>query len=231
MSGNDFSKSFTLGHVKLLRGLRDADWNAKDGCVKMSRLHPIIFSGAMVRAILEGQKTQTRRIIKPQPEHKKRETMPPNNGLPAGAWNDWWWKGRWGEPRADEMPYSIGDFLWVREAWAPSPDGPIYKATEHEHRITAPDDCSRWRSPIHMPRLASRLTLHVSDVRVQRVREITCADAIVEGIRPAANSLTIDADTPDPRRAFTVLWDSINAKRGYGWDVNPWVVALTFGIE
>lgn len=86
----------------------------------------------------------------------------------------------------------------------------------------------RHRPSIHMPRWASRITLTVTDVRVQRLQDISCADAFAEGVARIANSLSIDCDTPDPRKDFRTLWDGINAKRGHGWDSNPWVAAYTF---
>jgi len=106
----------------------------------------------------------------------------------------------------------------------------------------------QWKPSIHMPRWASRLTLEVTEVRVQKVQEITDSDALAEGVyqiladdghplhRAAFDrSQTWGPDGPDreqkyagARDAFAALWDSLNAKRGYGWDVNPWVWALTF---
>src|SRR5690606_6141569 len=88
---------------------------------------------------------------------------------------------------------------------------------------------ARWRSPIHMPRWASRLTLTVTNVRVQRVAEISSADAIAEGCAVHANSATIDCDTPDPRDEFRALWNGIHGPDA--WDRNPWVAAISFSVR
>jgi len=196
---------------------------------------PIIFSGPMVRALLDGRKNQTRRVLKPQPPEWARFWQQDGDG--------WGWTDR--DEDTDDLchwpdyykpmapPYSVGDRLWVREAWAPNPDFAFappcalcYRADPgHEH------DDLKWKPSIHMPRWASRLTLTVTYVRVQRMQDITSADAIAEGCRPYANSQTIDCDTPDPRNDFRDLWNSLNAKRGFGWDANPWVAALTFTVH
>lgn len=194
---------------------------------------PIIFSGPMVRAIFEGRKTQTRRVLKPQPDYR-------------GGYGDRHDAGEWGWE--DECGYHVsvldiapngyraGDRLWVREhcaTWNGAYRDVVYRADNTEAEWDALRHDARagaWniKPSIFMPRWASRMTLIIEDVRVQRLRDITCADAIAEGILPAANSQTIDCETPDPRASFRSLWDSLNAKRGYGWDRNPWVVALTF---
>ena len=200
---------------------------------------PILFSGEMVRAILEGRKTQTRRVIKPQPVVPK-------------------WTGiDWAEVGADntihrriKCPYGRpGDLLWVRETWSGSTEsGYVYKPSEGQriwyradnNRPTWAD--GRWRPSIFMPRWASRITLRVTDVHVERVQDISEADAIAEGIERAetARGETLNwdydiEDFPDPRLfdpvdSFQTLWDLINAKRGFGWDVNPWVWAVTFEV-
>lgn len=199
----------------------------------------IIFSGEMVRAILDGRKTRTRRVVKPQP--KLVDEKP--NYLP----NEWgFWSGGYPDHgRVVRCPYGApGDRLWVRETWAC-----IW--TEHEpgegqtswdvpHRIEYkadsgvkypgewPDDCGddpecpRWSSPIHMPRRASRILLEVVSVRVERVQEISETDAIAEGMT------MIGPPALSNRTSFSMLWDSINVKRGFGWDVNPWVWVVKF---
>ena len=178
---------------------------------------PIIFSAPMIMALLAGRKSQTRRVLKPQPE-----TVP--NGF-AGV----------------RQPYAPGDRLWVREAWrfdAEWDDFPprYFDGADAVHyEAGGAQDKSLWgdpfrpgrlRSPIHMPRWASRLTLVVTNVRVQRLQEITSADAISEGCSPYANSATIDCDTPNPRDDFKRLWSSIHGPDA--WDRNPWVAAISF---
>jgi len=176
---------------------------------------PIIFSAPMVRALLDGRKTQTRRVLKPQPDSRGRGFLD------------------------SKLPYSPGDRLWVREAfWTCEACGYLNHAVGANNSGTAGRHCcascdallpKAKRSPIHMPRWASRLTLTVTDVRVQRVQDISAADAIAEGIAPAANSMTIDCDTLNPRDSFASLWNSIHGPGA--WDANPWVAAITFTVR
>lgn len=184
---------------------------------------PILFSTPMVQAILDGRKTMTRRVIKPQP-------MIMANGKPLNGYNDSMIKA------AGEFPtpkYQPGDILWVRETWCnisdwtcvdPSvglPDGFIYKADWHA-RLEHP----RWRPSIHMPKEAARIFLRVTDVRVERVQDIPEADAEREGIRVECGPLT---SCPSCNlNEFKKLWDALNAKRDFGWDTNCWVWAITF---
>lgn len=195
---------------------------------------PILFSGPMVRALMVGRKTQTRRIIKPRPWNSEGDTVDISRASAAritiGA------DGRsyvaFDHPRGGPLtayvaPYVVGDRLWVRETWAPKAEGVVYGA---DWLPAAFDSMKPWRPSIFMPRAASRLTLTVTEVRAQRLQDITPADAIAEGIPPAANSLTIDCDTPNPVDGYRTLWDSLNAKRA-PWSSNPWVVAVTFTVE
>jgi len=213
---------------------------------------PIIFSSAMVRAILEGRKTQTRRVIKPQP------TVTEELLRQRGAWIA-------GESLSDQVnaawqhgfvdvscPYGQpGDRLWVRETWgckaADRPGVPGGRKPQPGDSIQYAEngaDAWQWRVPgslpwrpsIHMPRWASRILLEITDVRVQLVQDISEEDARSEGVLwvPGHGEIT-PADLHegysnylDCRQGFQVLWDSINAKRGFGWDANPWVWALTF---
>lgn len=219
----------------------------------------------MVRAILDGRKTQTRRVLKPQfPPQVDRVGFTCFH--PRG-----WCAGRASsEPGAEwhrKLRYAIGDRLWVRETWGINHDDymaaipkarpadvrddqMIYFATEDDAEIC--NDMPR-RPSIHMPRWASRLTLTVTDIRIQRVQDISAADAIEEGLAICAKDSVptwkyglpdrdglpgADDDgwqwqdwCVDPRNAFGKLWNSINAARRYGWNDNPWVVALTFTAE
>ena len=119
------------------------------------------------------------------------------------------------------LPYAPGDRLWVREAWCDTMQGPAYKATWGIEQ--------QWRSPIHMPRWASRLTLIVTDVRVERIQDISEADAQAEGCHVYASSATIDCDTPDPRQEYRRLWNSLHGPDA--WDANPWVAAIRFDVR
>lgn len=197
---------------------------------------PILFSGPMVRAILDGRKTQTRRVLKPQPA-----------GTPYhqddGEWLDVWGSDllpcggyRRENCKAIRIPYAPGDRLWVRETWTARMEHgwTIADARSRMYReeilfkADGHDSIDGWWPSIHMPREFSRLTLIVTDVRVQRLQDISEADALAEGVTPIGSD---DAPDPDYRSAvwaFEMLWDSLNAARGYGWDRNPWVAAVSF---
>lgn len=194
---------------------------------------PILFSGEMVRAILDGRKTQTRRVIKPN--HAGRVKEP-------GSRRNW----HLADPNAVlACPYGQpGDLLWVRETWSQDSRGGCLPNGEDAvyYRADFPSDkiwAGSWKPSIHMPRWASRITLRVTDVRVERVQDISEADAQAEGAE--FSELPCFSRIPNQRRGFRqiagyragflTLWDSINAGRGYGWDTNPWVWALTFERE
>lgn len=200
---------------------------------------PILFSAPMIKALLAGRKTQTRRIIKPQPrrfspEHERKwfaHAIP--SGSHEGKPTEWtWWEGPPHGPslyHMGDVRYAPGDLLWVREAWADAgPHGLRYYATDDVH------DLRRKRPSIHMPRWASRLTLEVTQVRVQRLQEISEADAIAEGCpgRLGRNPDFPDEWDPHPVEEFRDLWAEINGKRpGATWADDPWIVALTFKVH
>lgn len=220
-------------------------------------VRPIIFSDPMVRALLEGRKTQTRRVVKPQPpDHLDLLCGPDQNGRYHWTNGMQWefWPGGLDHPEYDyRPPWRFGDLLWVRQAWAPVvstgaslkiADSPRDDPRKHAIRFRADGDkhvYGRWKSAIHMPRWASRLTLEVTDVWVQRLQDISEAEAQAEGIGEYDGALDevalcrraklINGSPEDARTWFAVIWDSLNAKRGYGWDQNPWVVALIFVVH
>lgn len=198
---------------------------------------PILMSAPMVRAILAGTKTQTRRVVKPQP--------------PAG-WdrNCWFSAPVWGwtaqaEPAQTwhkvRCPYGQpGDRLWVRETWNrfEAWQGYFYAADDHSFGIGADDDpdhipehAIRWKPSIHMPRAASRITLEVTGVRVERLQDISAADAIAEGIEAEGDEWR-DYLMPHtqccltPRSSYRTLWESIHGPGS--WDANPWVWVIEF---
>ncbi|WP_422366380.1 hypothetical protein [Pelagibius sp.] len=222
---------------------------------------PILFSGPMVRAILDGRKTQTRRVLKPQPIAPWY--WPGDDVDPDAGWFDRWEEGRepCGAPTREvtppiKLPYAPGDLLWVRETWAINncgrrvslsadawPEGwPVdrlqYMATSKAtdwHFKTGEPHWWNSRPSIHMPRWASRLTLEVTDVRIERVQAISEEDAQSEGAEEKFLTVIARPDgDPDyhipssHRGGFAILWNSLNAKRGFVWDANPWVVAVTF---
>lgn len=130
-----------------------------------------------------------------------------------------------------------GDRLWVREAWHPAPHGYCYLADKtHDPEgpgCTLPEP--KWRPSIHMPRAACRLVLEITDVRLQRLQDTTPEDAQAEGTwtefadECARKGWAFDpVSNGEPLRLFRESWNRINEKRGYGWDANPWVWAITF---
>lgn len=178
----------------------------------MSKERPILFSGPMVRAILDGRKTQTRRIVKPQPK-----------GTPElGGFGRLWFDGR------DDMncPHGLpGDRMWVRETFAivNKDCGPV--AVYCADGEFQPDYIGhRWSPSIHMPRWASRISLEVISVRVERLCGITEADAKAEGAEPSI--VGADLDHLKYRAGFQTLWESINGDGS--WALNPWVWVLEF---
>lgn len=202
---------------------------------------PIIFSGPMVRALLEGRKTQTRRVIDPQPVHDAAFVAMSNDGR-------WIAKDSLGYGYLVNVPHAIGDRLWVKEAWFSTPayndlspsqmsgDEPIkYQADGTEQVWGLPHLFipGRYRPSIHMPRWASRITLTVTDVRVQRLQDISEADAVAEGINGHGGRFTGYGKAADqwmgPIDSFASLWISLHGTAS--WDANPWVVALTFTVD
>lgn len=176
--------------------------------------HPILFSTEMVRAILDGRKTMTRRII-------KRGVV---GRMMSGDQILWpYIYDKQGKSVAVPCPYGQpGDLLWVREAWKLSPRGnALYRADP----ALGPDSYEKgWRPSIHMPRWASRINLEVTGVRVERVQDISEDDAIAEGME----IVPVGTATWTNRQSFSILWDKINAKRSHSWDSNPWVWVVEF---
>ena len=179
---------------------------------------PIIMTGDSVRAILGGRKTQTRRVIKPQPTAVDEMYGP----------NKYWLKMDTYTITEHHCPYGrVGDRLWVRETWhhagpERTPGYVSYRA-DGEFMEYYKKQGYKWRPSIFMPRWASRLTLEVVSVRVERVQEISSKDAIAEGVE-------YDVSKPGgwPVDRFAFLWDKINGKRGYSWDSNPFVWVIEF---
>jgi hypothetical protein len=207
---------------------------------------PILFSAPMVRAILDGRKSQTRRVLKPQPrEHHwfglpgyEHRLLPSatGDGFAARSVHSHQIPGR---ERAVDLgewiscPYGApGDRLWVRETFSlglgaqnhQDPKRIVYRATDNRPAYL-------WKPSILMPRWASRLTLEVTDVRDERLNAITWADARTEGVVDAsgaweADGPLLDTDRAGPRGAFESLWESINGADS--WAANPWVWVVEF---
>jgi hypothetical protein len=204
---------------------------------------PILFSGEMVRAILDGRKTVTRRVVKFNAAGRLK--------LP-GSHKNW---HRDDPDAVKACPYGQpGDRLWVRETWAaaaiydemapkemPEDAVPWFREgfippIDERPNFSRP---GRWRPSIHMPRWASRLTLEVTGVRVERLRDIRDDGCEAEGIeildRGDVSVGALELKNGGKRYStarglFAGLWDSLNAKRGFGWDKNPWVWVVEFKI-
>ncbi|SCY45289.1 hypothetical protein [Desulfoluna spongiiphila] len=199
---------------------------------------PILFGPAMVRAILNGRKTQTRRIVKPPFElHANGYLTRP---------------GKTERLQPYPCPYGqVGERLWIRERFrlwepdncicagpfcgCPSPGTPIYFADTGDD-----EGAFQWKPSIHMNKEFSRLTLELTGIRIQYLQDISTKDAISEGLEPTLvgvydNRWKNGGYGPrqiyaDPRWAFKWLWNGINQKRGYEWESNPLVWVVDFKV-
>ena len=216
---------------------------------------PIIMGAESVRAILEGRKTQTRRVIDPHKYNIGGWDMPRTKedieaGYPVAENAD-------GDfvSVVDWCPYGrVGDRLWVRETvffetfhqqsdeelerdgFNPNIGVWVYRADNHDY----PTITANWTSPMFMPREASRITLEITDIRVERLQDISEEDAKAEGISRdfayECNGWVPSYTDPDSGgyadyiAAYRTLWDYLNAKRGYPWESNPWVWVVTFEV-
>lgn len=198
---------------------------------------PILFNTPMVRAILEGRKTQTRRVVKvnnPDEWEAVNNCRAHKYGAQVPCYL---FRPKASEEEGIHYPrYGIGDILWVRETWCqgkdahaimfdpePLPGDYLYKADFKEE----PDkDIVKWRPSVHMPREAARIFLRVKNVQLERLQDISGDDARAEGFEPVLDNDGIVVVSAKGK--FRALWDGINTKRGYGWDTNPWVWVIVF---
>lgn len=198
---------------------------------EVEHMKPILFNTSMVKAILEGRKKVTRRVIRPQPSA---------NGKLS--------KSELGYPRIvdnttgmmwtlNKSPYEVGDILYVRETWLKTADGYYYKAdakipSESEDLQKAYD--YKWRPSIHMPKEAARIFLKVTDIRIERLQDIDGYEVEKEGLNFVHNLLIYkDKQTFNSlaHKEFSKLWDSTIKKQDldkYGWKSNPWVWVIEF---
>jgi hypothetical protein len=214
---------------------------------------PILFNGAMVRAILEGRKTVTRRIVKHQPDAPVTDAIPKRDFPHGPPTINWYWRPRHGHLNGVpshgwdfKCPFGQpGDRLWVRENWMdlrgtgvehrPTPDSPLQRyAYGADSRPGSYSDEARkdfglkWRPSIHMPRVACRILLEVTDVRVERLQAITYEQAAAEGVQ-RDHRMWFATDEGGqafkyPEQAFAQLW----RQTGGDWDANPWVWVVEF---
>lgn len=197
---------------------------------------PIIFSTEMVKAILDGRKTQTRRVIKPQFSTFWENAQLDPQTLKTRSAQKWrakygvyievdmatgYWKWIW-------CPYGkCGDILWVRETFRHDDYQKgeyIYKADIPQLALDEAGDTVRWKPSIHMPKKACRLKLKIKNIGVERIQDISFEDVLAEGVK--------EQTCPKPqfytKMWFAHLWDKINKKRGFGWDKNPFVWKIEF---
>lgn len=213
-------------------------------------MRPLLLRPALVRATLEGRKTQTRRVVT---DRTSRGNVPASRLDLSRAWVD---PGP--SPAGNAGPYLKapvlgmeaeqtverlypwivpGDRLWVRETWAQTyvrtekqpgvvylADGPDFlRPTDSGYQQWGANMKGVWRPSIHMPRWACRLVLEVTAVRVERLQSITAADAHAEGLA------VVEGERPEQTLArFAEGWDAINGARGFGWDANPWVWVIEY---
>lgn len=227
---------------------------------------PIIFSGPMIRALLDGRKTMTRRIVNgvpPAPSVDNVVDTNPRHQLPyldsycsgvstsenpRGMSEQWCWWTRDDRPGPQfKVRFAPGDLLLVKETWARVGDNPddIHACPDlTRHAYYRADEVSemglKWRSPIYMPRWASRLTLKVTGVKVERVQDISEGDATAEGMHKFAGDLGLwgfdPKGTPGPlvggsaREAFGHLWDYLHHPGPHCWNANPFIAAISFDV-
>ena len=196
---------------------------------------PIIFDAESVRAILDGRKTQTRRVV------VKPKRFENNDIYPIEAVGCFWWASD-GFSTGIELHYPYGqpgDRLWLRETFALMEDITFYAADERLEPKQWPNglwNVDKWRSPIHMPRWASRITLEVTGVRVERLQNISEQDAVMEGwtAGPCARKTALNLSTTACGLAaidwFASRWDSLNARRGFPWESDCWVWVVEFEL-
>jgi hypothetical protein len=202
----------------------------------------LLMSGPMVRAILDDRKTKTRRVMNPQPAFFGESATWINwrHGKRVGGGKDF---SAFAAHAVDRCPYGQpGDRLYVRETHLLMKETPgnyeeVMYVDHEDHDICYPTKGSKydlgWRvcPGIHMKRIHSRLTLEITEVRVERLQEITREDAIAEGCVGWASRDFESGQSDDgqyPEEEFRDLWNNLNEKRGYGWDTNPWVWVLSF---
>ena len=222
---------------------------------------PILFSAPMVRAILNGSKTQTRRICKPAEQHGLSRVIPTYNSEDGEQRPPYITPGWFGDEEGDILfccPYGVPcDRLWVRETWGLNepnpcsydpiderglPDSAYIMANGAKHvldfwrdRIVfrasikgnyTDREVKRWRPSIHMPRWVSRIMLEITDVRVERLHDISEHDAMAEGCAGGHGSIPDYAYNASSDEHYSWLWDSINGAGS--WNANPWVWVIEF---
>ena len=176
---------------------------------------PILFNTEMVRALLDGRKSCTRRLVKPQPQGYFEVSEEPLYIYEAGK------QGK------ITPPYQPGDILYVRETWKQAPNGYYYYEDWQRSDIA---DITKWKPSIHMPKEAARIWLKVTDVRAERLQEITAESALLEGTDKYIH-LNGKFDKNAILTSFMGIWNSTIKKTDldrYSCDANPWVWVIKF---
>ena len=194
---------------------------------------PILFNTEMVQAILEGRKTVTRRVLKKQPIYEKNSAY-----MGGGVYrfehygfdlSKDWTNISLAKSEGKNIPFEVGDIIYVRETWC-------YHKTGNWYGYRADGDYRdldlRWKPSIHMPKVAARIFLKVTDVRAERLQDITVEQVEKEGIY-AESPYTKEhfAYRPGMLIHFSKLWDNTIKKQNldkYGWETNPWVWVIEF---
>lgn len=186
-------------------------------------IKPILFNTEMVRAILDGRKDATRRIVKgfiPDDAVWGYTAFTPKGYISCrGTFAD-----GYGE-KFFKLPCETGDILYVRETWKKAPNGYYYYEDWQRNDIA---DVTKWKPSIHMPKEAARIWLKVTDVRVERLQEITSEQICREGVEVEYPHVL---NGEEKRYAFSRLWDSTIKKSDldrYGWNASPWVWVIEF---
>lgn len=187
----------------------------------MSRVLPILFNMEMVRAILDGRKSCTRRIIKPQPQGYFEVSEEPLYIYDTD-----------GKQGKITPPYQPGDILYVRETWKQAPNGYYYYEDWQRNNIA---DVTKWKPSIHMPKKATRIWLKVKDVKIERLQDVTEDGAKAEGAIDNRGFIHSPENEYDrihtAKEHFIKIWNSTIKKSDldrYGWDANPWVWVIEF---
>lgn len=215
----------------------------------MSKEKGILFTTAMAQAILSGDKTQTRRVLR---------TRPSASVIWSEKEQAWYgeqpehFDGHDKQFRLIKLPYHASDIIYIKETYATGIEGcPVvgdysgvtYRADHQDPRGDGPAHPIKWRSSMFMPKALARTWLEVLAVRVERLQDINREDAIAEGLTSFVSNLGARNSSPvrlyqgqpwdeggfvNPIEAFENAWDKINAKRGYPWEANPWVGVYAF---
>jgi hypothetical protein len=197
----------------------------------MAKESPILFSAPMVRAILEGRKTVTRRVVKPQYESKEFTARTATAPRHIRHSHDWWLPtGTQPYTALPHCPYGQrGDRLWVREAWArvkvaqaPDQEWVVYRESDNRTDYGGP-----WKPSIHMFRQDSRILLEITDVRVERLQDISRSDIRAEGLECPPEFASDDV-SPNYRDWYPAAWRELWESTGGNWDANPWVWVVEF---